>query len=466
MLTQSNLYAFALLSRGSMGLKATQVFGGVVLSCVLSLLAACGTTDRGRCLFKANLTPMQTDLPLSLIGGAGGAAAGENIQSDGFQAVEVEPQRQIGEYLLTMTIGNQETRLVADTGSSGLVILGAPSFCSNCSNGPFAQFATYDPSLSVTSNIGASKTFRVAYGSGNATAVLIKDSVKVVCDKEEVQDYDIGVIKQNNNLPNILGLAAPSLVEPRGQNILPFFDQMLSSYPGRMQNILGITLCSEKDGSRLVFGGPDDRVTDRAHMIWVPQLEDSATHRDSYYNIPAFKISVQGWVFQREQWSTDASNNYNTVATFPPPGVSGTMNIFLDTGSTLNYLTTEAATRISALLRTVNKTTNAGIGDDFFSANPKNPMSQNISEYQLGLFPTLYLEVKSLSGTIEKLRWPPSVYFKKNPPSARSNQRSYSLLQGRGRVILGQASPLEAYYVEHDRGNRRLGFYPNTTLCN
>jgi len=452
-----------------MGRKATlqlRIVAFWLLAAAISL-QACSSGDVGSCVFRANLKPVPIDTHLSLIGGATGAAAGENVENTGLQAVQVGPQRQIGEYLLTMTIGNQEVKLVADTGSSGLVVLGKPPFCSNCGSGPYAIYATYDPSKSLSADIGGQKTFtyKVAYGSGDATVVQVKDTAKIVCDKEEVADYSFGVIKQNNNLPSILGMAAKSLVEPRGQNIPPFFDQMLAAFPGRMQNILGVTLCADKDGSRIVFGAPDDRVTDRADMIWVPQQEDSASGLDSYYNVPAYQVSVQGWKFQGNTWSPDSSGAYNTVANFPPPGVKGTINTFFDTGATLNYLTTELATKLSDLLKAVNIAKGGPLDPNFLSPNPKNLLSANISEAQLNLFPTLFLEVKTTSGGVARLRWPPSVYFKKNPPDRNSNQRSYSLLQGRGRVILGQASPLEAYYVEHDRANRRLGFYPNTELC-
>lgn len=355
---------------------------------------------------------------------------------------------------------------VADTGSSSFVVQGDPSICANCSS----DLGTYTPGAS---SIRFPNEFQVAYGSGQATNILFSDTVFFPCDAgDRLNKYEFGVVKTNNNLPNIFGLAYPSLLLPQGltEPILPLFDQFLSTYP-KSQDVIGITLCGDRPGSTIVFGGPDDRLSaeDRARMTWVPIEKDPNTGTFDYYNITALNVTVNGWKKNSNgSWAEDAGAKDVVLGDFGGAGSHGQPLTFVDTGSTLSSLPVKMNDEIIVLLKSVNQVRDANIDPAFFFSGGAESQAADISAETVALFPTFYINVKaraegSNSG-IAALAWPPEIYFKKNPPDPKSNRRLFSFRNGQGSYILGQAF-LENWYVEHDRGTGQLGFFPNTNLC-
>jgi len=438
---------------------------------LMVLMAACRPGPAGpvggNCVYRTGLTPVAQPFILPGRPGSPLEPGQTPVIPETIGIHEYSPSKQISEYLVNLTVGGKELGFVADTGSSSLVVLGDRSICSNCES----VSGVYTKSVD---GMQFSHEFQVQYGSGQATNILFSDTVQFPCDPTDpLPKYQFGVVKNNNGLPNILGLAYPSLVQPNGLSkpILPLFDQFLTTHLDKAQDIIGITLCGDRPGSAIVFGGPDERITaqQRSGMIWVPIQKDPNRNTYNFYNIDALHVSVDGWKKDGSgKWVQDDFAKNTVLGDFGGAGSRGQLLTFVDTGSTLNRMPVKMNNEITALLKEVNIKTGANISPTFFDSTGLEGQAADIRADTVRLFPTFHLHVKIQSpnagSDIASLAWPPEIYFKKNPPVASSNRRLFSFRNGSGAYVLGQAF-LENWYVEHDRGQGRLGFYPNETLC-
>jgi hypothetical protein len=440
----------------------------ILLSLTMALLVACQSNpSQGKCVYRTGLTPKMQDFLIPARPGAPALPGEIRATPSEISVAQYEPSKQLAEYFINLNVGGRNIGLVADTGSSSLVVLGNPSICSDCAS----ISGVYTPG---PDSVRYPNEFQVEYGSGQATNILFADTIYFPCDAADpIPMYQFGVVEKNNNLPNIFGLAYPSLLRPQGlaRPILPFFDQFLTTYP-KSQDIIGITLCGDRDGSSIVFGGPDDRLSpsDRDRMVWVSIEKDPRTHTFSHYIIDALNLTVDGWKKGSSgNWIEDPGAKDVVLGDFGAAGSPGRPSTILDTGSTLNHLPVNMNKEIIALMKSVNKAKNANIDATFFDSGGPVEQSRDIERKVVDLFPTLHLNVKVISpkeanAGIGQLDWPPNIYFKKNPPEAQSKRRMFSFRNSQGIYILGQAF-LENWYVEHDRGIGQIGFYPNAALC-
>jgi cathepsin D len=159
-------------------------------------------------------------------------------------------------YLSTLGFGSkgQEMHMLIDTGSTNTWVFGSDCKSAACSiHNTFGK----DDSSTLTTN---SKTFQLAYGTGEVDGVMAQD--KVVFANYSLQlSFGLAQTASNdfNNYPmdGILGLGPASSNDLGSKTVM----QTLDEQAGLPSNILGIHLQRAKDGSKdgtITIGGLDN----------------------------------------------------------------------------------------------------------------------------------------------------------------------------------------------------------------
>jgi hypothetical protein len=334
--------------------------------------------------------------------------------------------------------GSEVINVVVDTGSANLIVQGNQSICPTCDT----DENSYTPGASATTD---GENFKIQYGLGaTGTAIEYKDSVSLLCGGPIQKKF--GVLKETNNVSNILGLAYVALEQQTpSKDLVPFFRQLVDS--GLSANIFSLLLCNHKGGSNIIFGGNDPRVKDGDVKMYTPII------KETYYVVDARNLS----------FSTG-----ELIGEFK--GASQGTEVILDSGSTMLILPPEMITPIVTKLKAVASQKGITFPANFWTttAIPKgtNMPTQELTEEQIALFPSLKLTMWDQSdstGTkVITLTISPDTYFKSwDSPSKRAFAFRSST---DNKVVLGQ--PLfENYYMVFDRANKRVGFLEDDNLC-
>ncbi len=402
-----------------------------LFSCA-SLLQCSGSSSSASnlaaCQKVSNATPVAT--PQATPGAATGTTATAPVGREYFNII---PDQHAAEYFIGLSIGGQNVSVVADTGSSNLILTEG-----------------YSPGATAT-NVG--RSFPVAYGSGNGIATEYSDQTKISCDTIP-SSATFGVLTQNNNLPNILGLGYASLASPPDAPLVPFFDQIVKERTG-IGNIFTMTLCGAKSGSTVLLGSTDARVT--GQINYVPVI------KQGYYVVKAMNAQVVGWALQGSSWVSSPGTTTN-IGEFPSDAGAGSgLVTIVDSGTTLNILPYSIFESAAAIMRAVNDAKGLLIPDSYWIDEPgKNHMLLSLSADQIAAFPIIQIVLSDVAGNPLPLSMAPSTYFKEL--GFGSGNRIFGFAHAQGLNILGQVF-MENFSVQFDKTNNRVGFGPNTAIC-
>lgn len=334
-------------------------------------------------------------------------------------------------YEIELTVGKEKIPVVADTGSSNLVVPGNPSTCQGCSGTP------YVPTEQSTK---VADSFVVAYGSGAGEVQEYVDQVGFLCG--ETLPYHFGLLVKSIRLGGgILGLAYEPIAQPAPQPIKPFFDQLVANHGAN--DIFTMVLCGTRSGSQVTLGDTDARAT--GVSVYTPIVEKS------YYVVPAKGLQIAGGVSLGLGSFSQAGARTRTI---------------LDSGSTLLQLPPSVVASVLALMtQTVAQHQIVGIPADFWSTKTSgDSFVASISASDIAKFPTLELVLTGEDGKDFGLRIEPERYFKAIDVGA-PERRIFGIRDGASDfIILGQVL-FEGYVVTFDRANSRVGFASSATIC-
>jgi len=361
----------------------------------------------------------------------------------GSELYQVVPDQTAGEYFVGLNIGGDTLFMVADTGSSNVII--DPKEFPQADKSKFLQ-----------------QDFYVSYGSGSGLASKYADSVGLTCGATDV-DYVVGVLKENRNLPNILGLAYPSIAKPSPpqEPIPPFFDQVYEQNQDSILNLFAMALCGHKTGHTISLGGPLPEI-DQDDLTYVPIIHKS------WYVIDARYMQVLDWVNNGGKWTRQvgATTKVGDFQRFSPDKNSGAgtgIATIVDSGTTMNIFPPEIYKNSIEVLRAASRALSLGIPDDFWNAKPgQGNYSIGIDHAKIDKLAKFQIVVRGPTDELIDLDLLPDTYLKELVAGRRTSSfRESSFVN-----ILGQAF-MEGYYVEFDRQSEpdRIGFASNETIC-
>ncbi|MBL4818585.1 MAG: A1 family peptidase [Deltaproteobacteria bacterium] len=221
------------------------------------------------------------------------------------------------EYYITLKIDGQNFDLVADTGSSNLIVAGLSA--SEASKEPI------DP-------------FLLSYGGG--TSINVQNHLLSVSleNNDEKSTYRVGVpqcVKQcSDTFPRILGLAYRGVEQPADDRQPTFFTQMLSVEKPALSNEFSMLLCGFKDDgshngkTNILFGGIEPGVT-LTDSDYTPITENS------WYVVNATEIKIEGKSMGK--FNSPAPTAENPCATLNKRTGSNNCTI-VDSGTTINQV--------------------------------------------------------------------------------------------------------------------------------
>lgn len=411
-------------------------FSGILILGIVTLVAACAVsnTDSNPLTFDNVTLKLMPRSQVSLVD-----------PQDGREYFQLVPDQHAAQYFLPLKVGGQDIPVVADTGSSNLILQGPERLCGSCS------LPAYNPTPGA---IDLVKGFSLAYGSGRGTVAEYEDVTSFSGDEPPIP-YRFGILTQNVNLPNILGLAYHSIAKPTDEALQPFFDQLLKARAGKLHNIFSMLLCGRLNGSTVIIGNSDKRIQPSS-IAYVPIVQET------YYVVDARFIKVLGWSKSGNEWqvSTDVAGHVGDFPAFVPDVKGGPVTI-VDSGSTMNILPPEIVDNAVALMKKVVTTKGLTIDQRFWTAKVTSDYyALPIAPEVIAQFPTFLVVVRGEGGKLVELALAPETYFKEVEPGTRT----FSFRRSRGLSILGQVF-MENHYVEFDRENKRIGFAPNASLC-
>ncbi|MDA0713282.1 MAG: pepsin-like aspartic protease, partial [bacterium] len=356
------------------------------------------------------------------------------------EAIAIDPLNdlQYGEYFITLKVGQQNVNFVIDTGSSNLII----------ANGFIAD-----------QNKFTGGGYSVGYGSGYGVAKNYTDTVNFTCDEMKV-DFILGILTQNHNLPNIVGLAYQKLAQPKDSETaeVPLFQKLVNQNNNDLKNMFSMALCGHKTGDIVVFGGSVPGVnTQDIDYVPVIQKEWYVIDANAMYVVDWVQDSNKNWVFKK--------GNTTLVGNFQDWQKSGNIPTIVDSGSTMNYFPPKLYAETLNLLRAASSQEQTGIPAAFWDAAPgTNNYSMLIPPSTISKLPTFKLNITGFKNQPVTVDLSPDTYLK--ALTANSNYRTSSFRQSNKLNILGQAF-MEGYYIEFDMEStpNRIGFAPNNNIC-
>lgn len=362
----------------------------------------------------------------------------------GGELYQVIPDQSAGEYFIELVIGDKSVFLAADTGSAN-VIIDPKDFAANQS-----KFLNQD--------------FYVSYGSGNGLASKYADKVSLACGNTQI-DYTVGVLKENKNLPSILGLAYPAIAKPEAPQspISPFFDQVAEKNDSIL-NLFAMALCGHKTGDKISLGGPLPGIR-QEDLTYVPVIHKS------WYVIDARWMQVLDWVKIGSGWQPQpgAITKIGDFQAFLPDKNNGRgegVATIVDSGTTLNIFPPEIYSNAISILKAASAQKSLPIPSDFWNARPgSGSYSFEISHDIIEQLPKFQIVVRGERDQLINLDLLPDNYLKRLNKDAKDNRTS-SFREASFINILGQAF-MEGYYVEFDRESEpdRIGFAKNDIFC-
>lgn len=321
------------------------------------------------------------------------------------------------EYELSLQLGNQSFNLVADTGTPHLIVQGPK--CQGCLG------ASYAPSPNSMSDM---TELPVQFGTGKGVVVRYTDDVKLPCGPAVPLTF--GALVQNQNLPNLMGLALGGPTQSR--SLLTVYESLAEAH--HIYPIFSMLLCGTSPGSKLIFGDND-------HRVALSSMNYTPLKKDTYYFFNATSLSIK---------------NGQTLGSFGQP-------VLLDSGTTFNLLPEDMFNALVGALKAINTSKKLKLPDAFFTTTTPSNVSytQPVSLKTIQQFPILQLVVQKEKSGSFVLEIKPETYFK----DLGNGQRVFGFRKGRPDVaIFGQVF-MENYYVSFDFGNHRLGFAPTAKLC-
>lgn len=374
--------------------------------------------------------------------------------SAGDEYINARPAQNPSLYYVGLEIGSpgQNQILVADTGSSDLVLAGDKSICASCESK-----TTYTPGASAKDL--DRRTLTIEYGSGGGVMDAYSDQVKLACTEENPSEISFGVMTSAKNLKNgILGLAYAPLSRVGAESGQVFFDELVKNNQGKLNDVFTMTLCGANAGSSIVFGNYDSRVP-------TSSLKRTPIVEESHYVVDAKKLLVRGWTNAQGAWVEDASakGSLGDFTAFDSQTHSGIRTI-VDSGTTMIYFTPEVVRQARALMRAASAKLRTGIPDGFWEATPQSAdYAINIDAGLIDKFPTLVVQMAGAEGADLELEMAPSTYFK----SWDLGKRVFSFREVGGldnTQILGQVF-MENHHVAFERHRKQIGFAPNLAIC-
>ncbi|RPH72878.1 hypothetical protein EHM76_05710, partial [bacterium] len=359
---------------------------------------------------------------------------------------QIEPDQdlRVGEYFVGLNVGGKTLFMVADTGSSNVII-------------DRKEFPEADPDKFLLQD------FDVSYGSGRGLASKYADSVGLTCGATDVT-YTVGILKQNFNLHNILGLGYPSKAfpPPPQEPIRPFFDQVYEKNQDSIMDLFAMALCGHKTGHIISLGGPLPEIN-QEDLTYVPIIHKS------WYVIDARYMQVVDWVNNGGKWTRQegATTKIGDFQRFSPDengGAGSGIATHVDSGATHNYFPPEMYKNCLDVLRAASNELKLGIPDGFWNAKIGGPdYSIGIDHAVIDKLPKFQIIVRGPTDELLDLDLLPDTYLKELSPGKRTS----SFRESTGYMnVLGQAF-MEGYYVEFDRQSEpdRIGFASNKTFC-
>jgi len=361
--------------------------------------------------------------------------------------ITLVPERRKGEYWTQIQVGGQTISAVLDTGSSNLVIMGDTTLCPDCES-----TTKYTPS---TDSVNLEEAFTVLYGSGQGLVHGYQDNVTLGCFGQSTPS-NFGVFVSAQNLPNILGLAYPSLAFTAASTYTPIWDQIVAARPTSTLDFFAFLLCGTRGGSQVSFGAPIltiDRST----------LQETAITHEHYYAVDAKELRVRGWYLdENSAWQPTDAETTTPIGLFPPAAPSAPTTI-VDTGSTLNYIPLTMLNKLVPLLQAVATYHNIEVPSSFWETPAGSIATQvSLSDDELARFPDLEVVFTQYASTdLMAVTVRPETYMKESTTS----KRFFGFRPTAGYVnILGQVF-LENVYVEFDRNHKKLTFIDSLAYC-
>ncbi|XP_043775591.1 pregnancy-associated glycoprotein 2-like [Cervus elaphus] len=304
-------------------------------------------------------------------------------------------------YVGNITIGTppKEFRVVFDTGSSDLWV---PSI--KCISPACHTHITFDHHKSSTFRL-TRRPFRILYGSGLMTGVLVYDTVRIGNLVSTDQPFGLSLQESGfDNVPfdGILGLSYPSLAVP---GTIPIFDK-LQQQGSISEPVFAFYLSTHKEnGSVVMFGGVDHSYY-KGKLNWIP------VSRTKSWLITVDRISMNGRVI----------------------GCENGCEALVDTGTSLINGPAELVTNIQRLIHATP------YGSEYVVSCPV-----------ISTLPPVIFTINGIDYSV-----PAEAYIHKV-----SNSLCLSSFYGvdTSSWILGDVF-LRLYFSVYDRGNNRIGLAP------
>ena len=338
------------------------------------------------------------------------------------------------EYYITLDIEGTRYDLVADTGSSNLIVAG---------------FSTNKPK--------SGGIFPLSYGGGTSIEVQNYLVPLTLSDGDEASTYNVGVIKTckakcSNTFPRIVGLAYSGV--EGDPSVKTFMDHLVEIKKPALSNEFSMLLCGFKDDgshngkTNILFGGIEPGVT-LAGSDYTPIIEKS------WYVVNATEIMIDG-VLMGGKFNSPIPTKEVPCANLN--GLIGTNNCtILDSGTTVNQVPTKIHQAIVS-----NLASRVGLekGDPFWDpvASPQI-VKRACSTLRKDGLPTVDVHIGDL---IVKI--PSKSYFKSVGGGDCMFGFGTTNLGSSNFKILGQVT-MENQYVHFDRKNNRIGFKQALDLC-
>lgn len=263
------------------------------------------------------------------------------------EGLEHEPS----EYFIELHVGDsnktQTIHAVADTGSANLILQGKD--CQGC-----REKMRYAPSKFAVS---AGDPYSLQYGSGSAMVQPVRDQVGFPCGPSF--PYTFAMITESKNIPNVAGLAFPGVMSDPGHRYsvtgnqgqdATFLGQYFAHNPA-VPRKFSLALCGQNEGSNIVVGGTDHRVSEQDMTRWTPIV------KQTYHVVPALSLwAVQGG--KREK-----------LGDFPDSRLSdGYSNVvILDSGSTFTILPPAMLNQLTVRLQGIAQSYGMRLPSGFWS---------------------------------------------------------------------------------------------------
>lgn len=283
-----------------------------------------------------------------------------------------------GVYTFTVLLREENKfplKLMLDTGSSNLNVVGNKDICPNCK--VLVEHLNYFNPNSPTKNL--KKEFKMRYGLGKGVLRKYQGRIRLLHPGIAIDNFNFGVYIRGYKINNIAGFAYPQAASPLKKPMPDLFDKLNKKY--NFHDQFSLMLCDSRAPSSLFLGPLPEKMSTLVHHS-VPIIK-----QDLYY-IKQYGVS---------------DDKGQRIIDFPMGA-----DAIVDSGTSAKIVfLNEPLTHLIAYLKDNTSKKNLALPDEFWEGTVCMP-DEMVDPNNL---PTLYFHFKDSQGKSFKLAIPPQRYI-------------------------------------------------------